>query len=127
MILLTMGFSQYPWDEWGDYRILMILPQDKNTGNETEITLDWSASYFYRVILNNDTELAFKGGVIGEELRLFLIQDTNGNRIVTWPASCKFPGGMTPVLTTTANAVDIFTFVYDGIYYYCIGYTADVK
>ena len=39
------------------------------------------------------------------------VKDNNGTtRTITWPASVKWGGGVAPVLTQTANAVDIFTF-----------------
>lgn len=41
-------------------------------------------------------------------------------RAITWPAGVKWPSGIAPTLTATANGVDIFTFItYDaGVTYY---------
>lgn len=39
-------------------------------------------------------------------LELYLTQDGTGSRIVTWPGSVVWPGGVTPTLTTTADATD---------------------
>ena len=41
-------------------------------------------------------------------------QDATGSRTITWNAVFKRPWGTAPTLTTTANAVDIITFVCDG-------------
>jgi hypothetical protein len=45
---------------------------------------------------------------------LTLIQDATGSRTVTWGTAWKFPGGVKPVLSTAANAVDLLTFFCDG-------------
>lgn len=42
---------------------------------------------------------------------LILKQDATGGRTINWPASVKWGGGAAPTLTTTANAVNILTFV----------------
>ena len=42
---------------------------------------------------------------------LFLTQDGTGGRTITWPAAVKWAGGSAPVLVTTANAVNLLTFV----------------
>ena len=41
---------------------------------------------------------------------LRVIQDGSGNRTVTWNSAFKWPAGAVPVLSTSANSVDLFTF-----------------
>jgi hypothetical protein len=41
------------------------------------------------------------------EATIVLLQDGVGNRLVTWPGNIRWPGGVAPVLSTGANAVDI--------------------
>ena len=42
-------------------------------------------------------------------------QDATGTRTITWPAGSKYPGGVAPPATTTANAIDIWSLMtYDG-------------
>lgn len=48
-------------------------------------------------------------------------QDATGGRTLSWNAVYKFIGG-TPVISTAANALDIFTFTSDGTNMYCTGY-----
>ena len=43
-----------------------------------------------------------------------VIQDGVGSRLVTWAGIVKFPGGVTPVLSSSANAKDQLMFVWDG-------------
>ncbi len=50
----------------------------------------------------------------GGTYTLFVAQDGTGGRTITWNAVFKWSGGSTPSLTTTANKVDIFTFISDG-------------
>lgn len=45
---------------------------------------------------------------------LHVIQDGTGGRTLTWNAIFKWPAGVAPVLTTTANRRDLFSFVCDG-------------
>lgn len=42
---------------------------------------------------------------------LILKQDSGGGKTITWPAAVKWAGGAAPTLTTTANAVNILTFI----------------
>lgn len=41
-------------------------------------------------------------------------QDGTGGRLMTYTTTMNFAGGVSPILTATANASDIFTIVYDG-------------
>ena len=45
---------------------------------------------------------------------LHVIQDGTGSRTLAWNAVFKFPAGVDPVLTTTAGARDVLSFVSDG-------------
>lgn len=62
------------------------------------------------VTLSNPTNLA-----IGTKLILQVVQDGVGSRLIsTYGANFKFPGGVKPVLTSTANAIDILEFTCYG-------------
>tara|TARA_R110002167_G_scaffold71124_3_gene200859 strand:- start:121 stop:780 length:660 start_codon:yes stop_codon:yes gene_type:complete len=52
--------------------------------------------------------------VNGKSYNLIVKQDATGSRILTYGSLFKWAGGTVPTLTTTANAIDIFTFIYDG-------------
>lgn len=45
---------------------------------------------------------------------LHVIQDSTGGRLLTFGSGYKFTGAVAPVLTTSANARDMFSFVSDG-------------
>ena len=58
---------------------------------------------------------------------LYVIQSASGsNTITTWNSVFKWPAGETPVLTNTANARDVFSFVSDGTNLYG-SYIPDVR
>jgi hypothetical protein len=58
---------------------------------------------------------------------LSVLQDATGSRtITTWNSVFKWTGGVAPVLTTTANARDVFSFFSDGTNLYG-SYLPDVK
>jgi collagen type VII alpha len=46
---------------------------------------------------------------------MILVNNTGGLRQITWPTSVRWQDGIPPVLSTTLNAVDVFTFLtWDG-------------
>ena len=57
---------------------------------------------------------------------LHIIQDGTGGRTVTWNSVFKWPAGVAPVLTTTGNRRDLFSFVCDGTNLYG-SYLPDVR
>jgi hypothetical protein len=59
---------------------------------------------------------------------LRITQDGTGSRTLGWNTAYKFAGGTLPTLTTTANAVDVLTFVAGpSNTLYCIGKALDVR
>ena len=45
---------------------------------------------------------------------VYLKQDATGTCLATWATTVVWPGGIAPILTTTANYIDIIQLVYDG-------------
>jgi hypothetical protein len=65
----------------------------------------------------------------GQKGVIYLKQDATGSRtITTWGGNYKFAGGVKPVLSTAANAIDIisYTIGVDGTTLYC-SFAADYK
>lgn len=75
------------------------------------VTLDRKAGGVqFMTLAGNVTSITFANwpaSGTASTLRLVIAQDGTGSRTVTWPASVKWPGGTSPVLSTAANAVDI--------------------
>ena len=80
---------------------------DMNSSNQWKITLTENITTFN---VNNENE--------GQSLLIRFLQDGTGSRTIAWPADFKWPGGVTPVLSTAANAADVLqaTFV-NGAWY----------
>ena len=57
---------------------------------------------------------------------LHIIQDGSGSRTISWNSIFKWPAGVAPVLTTTPNRRDLFSFVCDGTNLYG-SYLPDVR
>ena len=92
-----------------------------NTG--TAYTLDLSTTNIFDLTLNNNATFTFSNPPsIGTSYSFTIVlhQDSVGSRTVTWPSSAKFTDNTYPILTTTANQVDILTFftVDGGTRYY---------
>jgi hypothetical protein len=63
------------------------------------------------VTLTANCTFTFPTASAGKSFTLVLQQDGTGSRSVTWPIGTRWPGGVAPTLTTTANAVDYVTFL----------------
>lgn len=72
------------------------------------------------VTLEGNRTLAISGAVNGMTGVLIVNQDNVGSRTLALPASSKVIGGGAGVitLTTTTNAIDILTWVYNGTNYF---------
>jgi hypothetical protein len=79
-------------------------------GNRTgATTLNLATGNVFSITLTGATNFTITGATAGAacSFGLYLKQDATGSRLVTWPASVKWPGGTAPTLTTTAAATDI--------------------
>lgn len=78
-----------------------------NSGTSLTITANDSGTTKL-ITLNGNCTFTLAGATNGElcSLELTLTQDGTGNRVVTWPASVKWPDGTEPELSTAAGAID---------------------
>lgn len=80
------------------------ITPNASTGNSFSLTLGGN-----RTIANPTNARA------GDWLFFRIKQDATGSRSVTWGSAYKWPGGITPSLSTAANAVDhVSGFVQDS-------------
>lgn len=75
------------------------------------------------VTLNGSTSINGPTNVLENASYVLVVkQDATGSRTLTWASAYKFANGTDPVVSTAANAVDIFTFIGGaGNVLYCIG------
>jgi hypothetical protein len=88
-------------------------------------TVNWNADTDGQIVsltLDQNTTMAAPSNI--NQNACYVIRITNGGSAytVTWNAAYKFPGGVDHVMTATAAAVDIITFVGGaGNSLYCVG------
>lgn len=84
------------------------------------ISVNASLSNVFTVTLGGNRTLDNPTNLTAGQTFLFVLtQDGTGNRTLSYGTAYKFPGGVTPTLTTTANAVDILDCYTDGTNMYC--------
>ena len=76
------------------------------------VTPDFSQSNFFSLSLGGNRTIANPTNItVGQTGIIFLVQDGTGSRTATFGSYYDFPGGIAPVLSTTAGAVDILSFI----------------
>lgn len=85
-----------------------------NNGNtSTAQTIDWTHSNIQISTATGNVTYTFLAPPVPRSARLSLCVLTGaGSFTATWPATVRWSGIVTPVLTTTASKVDCFTFTY---------------
>jgi len=79
------------------------------------ITPDWDNGSIQTVTLAGNRTLANSSNKKDGATYIIIVkQDATGSRTLSFGTDYKFPGGTAPTLTTTANAVDVLTFISDG-------------
>jgi len=92
---------------------------ENDEGNtSTALTIDWTISNKAKCTATGAATLTFTAPAGPTNLVLKVVQDATGSRVITWPATVKWPGGTAPTLTTTASATDIIAMYYDGTNYH---------
>lgn len=99
------------------HSISYTLVDDGNSS--TADTINWSSGGNHKSTLTGNCTFTFTAPTTTEVgLQLRLVQDATGSRTVTWPGTVVWPGSVAPTLSTTAGAVDIISFWYDGTSYH---------
>jgi hypothetical protein len=88
-------------------------PINSNTDGGT-VTFDMNVSDKHTLTLGGNRTLAVSNDVTGQQFTVLLKQDGTGSRTVTWWSGIKWPNGVAPTLTTTADKEDVFTFLKMG-------------
>jgi hypothetical protein len=98
------------------------------------LTLDMTTSSYFKVAHNANISTLTLSNILATHSTSFILeltQDATGGRTITWPASVRCAGGSvaaTLAPTTTANAVNVYTFVTpNGGTTWFVGVQKDVK
>lgn len=82
------------------------------TFNTTQ-ALDCSLSNVFTLTMTgNISSWSVSNPKDGQTVNIFITQDGTGNRTMVWPTNTRWPGGTAGVLSTAANAVDLFVATY---------------
>jgi len=92
------------------------LTQPSSINSTSTTTLDLSTGNVLQVVLTGSTTLAFTNPKIGTYI-IKIKQDATGNWALNFP-TIKWSDAAVPTITTTPNAVDLLTIIYDGTDYY---------
>ena len=87
---------------------------DGNSG--TADTIDWTAGPLHKSTLTGNVTYTFTAPEAPCFLQIKVVQGS-GPYTITWP-TIKWAGGVTPILSQTNGATDIYTFYYDGAVYW---------
>jgi len=92
------------------------------------ITPDFSANNHYEVTLGGNRTLANPTNVVaGQSGVIRIVQDGTGSRTLAYGSNFKFSNGAAPVLTTTANAVDLLVYFVESSSRIAARLVSDVK
>lgn len=123
----SMTITTYYPSPYGSYKLCYSVRYAANVTGAT-YTVDLNNGNVQQLTLTTSSTFSFSNNLYdGAIYTLLITQDATGSRLITWSGNWKWPGGTLPTLTTTANAVDIFTFVSNGTNLYNIGFAADVR
>jgi hypothetical protein len=85
-----------------------------NTITANTHTVDLSLGNMFNLTLANASiTISFTNppaNGISSSLTLHCKQDGTGSRVITWPASVKWPNASAPTMSTGANKIDVFSF-----------------
>jgi len=84
-------------------------------------TIDWTIGNNHKSTLDVNVTYTFTAPPGPAHITLKMVQDAGGTNTVTWPATVMWDSGTEPTWVTTANAINLAFFYYDGTNYYGSG------
>jgi hypothetical protein len=88
----------------------------------TTVAIDASLSNNFSLTMGGACKLSNPTNLTaGMVLNFTIDQDATGGRVLTFDTLFKFPGGVAPTWTTTANAKNFLSVYYDGTILRCAG------
>ena len=79
-------------------------------------TIDWGKSNKQTIAMTDDCTFTFTAP--GNKGNVLLKVTTANSKVITFPGTVKWPGGVKPTASTGATDVDIYTWYFDGTNYY---------
>ncbi|AGS80697.1 hypothetical protein LEP1GSC050_0097 [Leptospira phage vB_LbrZ_5399-LE1] len=75
--------------------------------------IDWSNGLSQKFTINGNCNVGFLNPESGRNYSLLVVQDSVGNRIISWDSNIIW-NGSAPILSTSPKTADLFTFHYSG-------------
>lgn len=96
------------------------VPQYTTLSDGATITWDVNDAYVAEVTLGGNRALSISNAIAGSNGTLIINQDATGNRTLSLPSGSKVVNGEggSVTLSSTANATDILSFIYNGTNYF---------
>ena len=93
------------------------------------ISWDMASGGIGSVTLAGNRAIANPSNIVaGGRYTLIVTQDATGTRTLTYGSYFKFPGAITPTLSSTANAVDLIEFTaFNSTVLYCTNFVPDLR
>ena len=88
---------------------ILILPY------ASSLNWDLETSFMFKTTLTGSVTLNIPSNIRAGSWIMYVVQDNVGGRQMTFDAAYLGPRGLLPVLSTLPNAVDILSFVSDGV------------
>jgi hypothetical protein len=94
-----------------------------NGNSGTSKAIAWDNGNNQSVTITGAVTFTFTAPTNPGKFTIICKQDGSGH-VYAFPSSVLWPGGTVPTLSSTANAIDIVSFLYDGTSYYGVANTA---
>ena len=99
-------------------RVTNVLNAGGDGFGTSTVTLNFANSNHYYVELANNVTLANPSNpTIGQGGSIVLKQDTTGSRTISFGSNWKFPSGVAPTLSTSANTADRIDYYVSNSFY----------
>ena len=94
-----------------------LTPLDALGNSGASFSVNAQLSNVFSVTMTAASTMSVTNGIAGQTINVRIQQDGTGGRVMSWPASFKWPGGTAGVLSTGASQIDLLVATYDGTYW----------
>ena len=84
----------------------------------TSVSWDAGSNQSAVLVLGHNATMGAATNQANGGVYILKVTQNSSPKTLSWNSNYKWPGNSAPTMTTTAGAVDVFTFVSDGTYMY---------
>ena len=82
------------------------------------VSWDVAANQVAGLTLGHNATMGAATNQVNGGVYILRVTQASAPKTLSWNSNYKWPGNTAPVMTATASAIDVFTFVSDGTYMY---------